>query len=192
MLRWITLSSFLFWFIWYWKGGKEILADIQNSLHSSTSSLDTILLITISLCSVGIVGTGVLASLRLLPIVLSQNVAITFIGMLLSVSGIMGMFYCRLHLGRFWTAETDVANDHQVVDTGPYRFARHPIYTFAIMMYIGLSMVFLWLWNVVLAGIVIVAYILKARDEDRYLEQNLAGYQEYKQRVHYYLLPGLW
>jgi len=191
-LRWITLSSILFWLVFYWQGGKKAIIDIRESINSKNSRLDTALLIVIALCSVGIIGIGVLASLGLIPIILSQNLAITFTGMLFSVLGIMGMFYCRLHLGNFWTAEINLSKSHQIIDTGPYRFVRHPIYAFAILMYIGLGLVFLSQWIMILVGIIVVAYILKTKDEDKFLEKNLSGYREYKLRVRYLLVPGLW
>ena len=191
-LRWITLSSILFWLVFYWQGGKKAIIDIRESINSKNSRLDTALLIVISLCSVGIIGIGVLASLGLLRIILSQNLAMTFTGMLFSVLGIMGMFYCRLHLGNFWTAEINLSKSHQIIDTGPYSFVRHPIYAFAILMYIGLGLAFLSQWIMILVGIIVVAYILKTKDEDNFLEKNLSGYREYKLRVRYLLVPGLW
>jgi len=191
-LRWITLSSILFWLVFYWQGGKKAIIDIRESINSKNSRLDTALLIVIALCSVGIIGIGVLASLGLLPIILSQNLAMTFTGMLFSVLGIMGMFYCRLHLGNFWTAEINLSKSHQIIDTGPYSFVRHPIYAFAILMYIGLGLAFLSQWIMILEGIIVVAYLLKTKDEDNFLENNLSGYREYKLRVRYLLVPGLW
>ena len=166
--------------------------DIRESINSKNSRLDSALLIVIALCSVGLMGIGVLANLGRLRIILSQNWAVTFTGMLFSVSGIMGMFYCRHHLGAFWTAEINLSKSHQIIDTGPYRLVRHPIYAFAILMYIGLGLAFLSLWTMILAGIIVVAYILKTKDEDNFLEKNLSGYREYKLRVRYLLAPGLW
>lgn len=192
LLRWITLGSILFWLVFYWQGGRKVIIDIRESINSKNSRLDMILLIVISFCSVGLVGMGVLVSLGVVQTVLSQNLATTLIGTLFSVSGITGMFYCRFHLGNFWTAEINLSQNHQVIDTGPYSLVRHPIYTFAILMYVGLGLVFLSNWNMALTGIIVVAYILKTKDEDVFLQQNLPGYREYKLRIRYYLVPGLW
>lgn len=191
-LRWITLGGIFLWFILYWQGGKKIVVDIQNSLRSKISRLDTLLLIVISICSTGAISASCLASFKLLPIVLSQSWTVAFIGMSLSTLGILGMFYCRHYLGKFWRAETHLSNQHQIIDTGPYRLIRHPIYTFAILMHIGLGLAFLSVWVVLFAGAASLAYIFKTKEEDLYLEQNLTGYREYKQRVRYYLLPGFW
>jgi protein-S-isoprenylcysteine O-methyltransferase Ste14 len=102
------------------------------------------------------------------------------------------MFYCRHHLGRFWTAETSLVKEHQIIDSGPYHFIRHPIYTFALVMYVGLALGFHSVWSLFLVGIICAVYIFKTKDEDTFLEKNLSGYQEYKSRVRFRLFPGLW
>lgn len=149
-------------------------------------------MIVIAFCSFAAISIAVLASLEWLPINFLQNFAVTLTGAVLTVLGISGMFYCRHYLGRFWTAETQVSQDHQIVDTGPYSVVRHPIYTFAILMYLGFGMVFLSTWNTLLVSIIIAAYILKTKDEDIFLAKKLAGYREYELRVRYRLVPGLW
>ncbi|MBN2005496.1 MAG: isoprenylcysteine carboxylmethyltransferase family protein [Anaerolineae bacterium] len=192
IFRWITLIAVLFWLVVYWHGGKKVLVDIRASIRSGNSRLDGVLLIVLSLCSAGVIGAGVFVNLGLTEMILSQNPIIVFVGTIFTISGIAGMFYCRHYLGRFWTAETNLSKEHQIIDTGPYHTVRHPIYTFAILMYIGLELVFLSLWTVSLTGVTIVAYVLKAKDEDHYLEQNLPGYCDYQSRVRYRLIPGLW
>jgi len=109
-----------------------------------------------------------------------------------SVIGIVGMFYCRHYLGRFWTAETTLMSGHQVVNRGPYGVVRHPIYSFAIAMYVGVGIVFPVWWNLLLVSAIAGAYALKAREEDRFLEEKLEGYREYKERVRYRIIPWVW
>lgn len=47
-------------------------------------------------------------------------------------------------------------------------------------------------WNWLACGLVMVAYILKARYEDMFLSTNLPGHPAYQQRVRYQLIPGVW
>ena len=44
------------------------------------------------------------------------------------------------HLGRFFTVNVAIASDHRVVDSGPYRFVRHPSYTGLLLQFIGLGL----------------------------------------------------
>jgi protein-S-isoprenylcysteine O-methyltransferase Ste14 len=102
------------------------------------------------------------------------------------------MFHCRTVLGSFWTAETALTNQHQVVDEGPYGVVRHPIYSFAILMYAGVGLTFFSWWNCLLAGLVVLGYFLKSNVEDQFLKENLPGYGEYSQRVKQRIIPGVW
>lgn len=192
ILRWISLAGIVFWLIVYWQGGKKIIIDVKESLRAHNSRLDPVLLIIISLCSFVIIVLAFLTNFGLLKAFFSQSSGVIFAGTLLTILSIAGMFYCRHYLGRFWTAETNLNKNHQIVDTGPYHFVRHPIYTFAILMYLGLGLVFLSPWNMFFVAIIITAYILKTKDEDTFLARNLSGYREYKVRIRYRLVPGLW
>jgi protein-S-isoprenylcysteine O-methyltransferase Ste14 len=190
--RWITLASILFWLVAYWQGGKKVIIDIKEAIRAKRSRLDIALLPVMAFCSLVLISMGVLASLGQLSIVFLQYPALTLSGTVLVILGIIGMFYCRHYLGRFWTAETNLAKDHQIIDTGPYRFVRHPIYTFAILMYSGFGLAFPSRWSVLFVGLIVAAYVLKTKDEDTFLGKNLSGYREYMFRVRYCLVPGLW
>lgn len=188
VLRWFTLVSLLVWMIVYWRGGQDVVEDIQQAAQAKNSRLDTALMIAIAICSLVMAATGLGLSLAQAP----GAWIVVLIGSACTVLGIIGMFYSRHYLGRFWTAETTVRVDHKVIDTGPYGVVRHPIYTFAILMYLGLGLAFMTWWTAVAAGIIVIAYALKARDEDKFLERNLDGYAEYRQRVRAALVPGVW
>ena len=131
-------------------------------------------------------------TLGLVPLELPRRWVVVAGGWLLSVIGIVGMFYCRHYLGRFWTAETTLMDGHQVVDTGPYGVVRHPIYSFAIVMYVGVGIVFPVWWNLLLVLGIVGAYALKAQEEDGFLEEKLEGYRGYKERVRYRIIPWVW
>jgi protein-S-isoprenylcysteine O-methyltransferase Ste14 len=145
-------------------------------------------MIAIAICSLVMAATALGLSLAQ-P---TGNWAGVFAGCLFTALGVAGMFYSRHYLGRFWTAETTVRADHKVIDRGPYSLVRHPIYACAILMYVGLGLAFTTWWNALAAGIILCAYALKARDEDRFLEKNLDGYAAYRQRVTAALIPGVW
>ena len=38
-------------------------------------------------------------------------------------------WWARIHMGRLWSGNIVVREDHRVIDTGPFRLVRHPIYT---------------------------------------------------------------
>ena len=45
--------------------------------------------------------------------------------------------WARITLGRNWSGEVTFKQDHELIESGPYALARHPIYTGLIVMALG-------------------------------------------------------
>lgn len=186
----LTLLVFLFWLLVYWQGGFKILADIRSAFRSGVSRLDAFLLMVLAVLGLEMTLTAIWAALTWAQPV-GGNWLAAF-GFLLTLTGVIGTFYCRAVLGKFWTAETARQSGHAVIDSGPYSVARHPIYLFAILLYLGLGLAFPFWWNLLAAAGIALGYALKAWDEEKFLERTLEEYGEYKKRVRWRLLPGVW
>ncbi len=81
---------------------------------------------------------------------------------------------------------------HQVCDTGPYRFVRHPGYLGNLVPLAGIVLALGSLWTIIPAAFAAVVIIARTGLEDRTLRAELPGYAEYAARVRWRLLPGLW
>jgi len=81
---------------------------------------------------------------------------------------------------------------HSVCRTGPYRWIRHPGYVGFIIQAVSCSI--LWGSWVSLVPAIIAAILMGVRTylEDRALQAELPGYQEYTKEVRYRLVPGIW
>ena len=79
--------------------------------------------------------------------------AIQLVGFAISTAGGLLFFTAARALGRFLTPEIQVQEGHRLVQEGPYRYIRHPVYTAGSTVGIGLSALYL---SPVLAGIVLV------------------------------------
>jgi len=55
----------------------------------------------------------------------------------LFVAGLILRWYAIIYLGRFFTVNVAIADDHQVIQTGPYRWVRHPSYSGGLLMILG-------------------------------------------------------
>lgn len=107
------------------------------------------------------------------------------------VLGLVFTWWARLHLGRLWSVSVARKADHSVVDTGPYRLVRHPIYTGLIAAAFAYAAQIQTLEA--LAGALLIAggFMIKARFEESFLRQELgaAAYDAYAARTPM-LVPG--
>jgi protein-S-isoprenylcysteine O-methyltransferase Ste14 len=79
-----------------------------------------------------------------------------------------------------------------VVDSGVYGVVRHPMYAGATLVLVGTP---LWLQSYAATGLAIVpigVLLLRIWVEERFLRQNLAGYDAYAERVRFRLIPFVW
>lgn len=82
---------------------------------------------------------------------------------------------------------------HQrVIDTGPYRLVRHPGYSAAILLFLGMPLALGSLWALAPAFLASAVLVLRTAWEDRLLQAELPGYPDYARRTRWRLAPGLW
>ena len=191
LVRWFVIVAWAAWLYFYWRGGSLIISDILSALKTPQTRIDAALLITMMLGTFVVMAASVLVGLGVVDIAPALDV-VSLAGAVLALTGIGGTVYSRRCLGRNWAAQTRVGEAHRLVDSGPYRIVRHPIYLFAIMMYIGLVLVFPVWWNGLAVLTINVGYVIKTKDEDEYLKENLPGYQAYASRVTRRLIPWIW
>jgi protein-S-isoprenylcysteine O-methyltransferase Ste14 len=81
---------------------------------------------------------------------------------------------------------------HRVVSAGPYRHVRHPGYVGLILWAVGTPFLIGSWASLVPACLTAGWVVVRTSLEDRTLSPELAGYQEYAERVRYRLVPGVW
>jgi protein-S-isoprenylcysteine O-methyltransferase Ste14 len=82
--------------------------------------------------------------------------------------------------------------EQHVIDSGPYRIVRHPMYSGFIPLMAGMA---LWLGSyaaALFAAVPIALLAVRIRFEERFLRRELTGYQEYMSRTRFRLIPFLW
>ena len=86
----------------------------------------------------------------------------------------------------------EVREGQKVVDTGLYGIVRHPMYAVTIWLFLSIPVV-LGSWWACLCFLPYVALIvIRIINEEKLLLAELEGYEEYKKRVRYRLLPFIW
>jgi protein-S-isoprenylcysteine O-methyltransferase Ste14 len=91
----------------------------------------------------------------------------------LTLVGFAFAWWGRIHLGSLWSGAVTRKPDHRVVNTGPYRLVRHPIYT-GILFACLVSAIAAATWLTLLGFVAIVAgFWTKARLEEGFLTEEL-------------------
>ncbi len=85
-----------------------------------------------------------------------------------------------------------VQENQKVIDTGLYGIVRHPMYSVTLLLFLSMPIVLgsLYSFVIFLAYPLIIAKRIKGEEE--FLEKELVGYSEYKQKVKYRLIPFIW
>jgi protein-S-isoprenylcysteine O-methyltransferase Ste14 len=81
---------------------------------------------------------------------------------------------------------------HRVISTGPYAWVRHPMYSGAILFFVGAPLLLGSWWGVAMVLLFAVLFAIRAGIEERALVAGLPGYADYTARVRYRLIPGIW
>ena len=86
------------------------------------------------------------------------------LGGVLFILGLILRWYSIIYLGQIFTVNVTIAADHRVIDTGPYRFVRHPSYSGSLLEFLGFGIIFgNWLSLVLLVLPVGLAFAAASR-----------------------------
>jgi protein-S-isoprenylcysteine O-methyltransferase Ste14 len=80
----------------------------------------------------------------------------------------------------------------QVITTGVYSFVRHPYYLGILLMLVGAPLMAGSLAGLAIALVAVIALVVRILGEEKMMIDELEGYQDYKQKVKYRLLPFVW
>ena len=79
-----------------------------------------------------------------------------------------------------------------VVDTGLYGVVRHPMYAVTILLFLMIPLVLGSWYALLVFGFYPVIIVVRLKDEEELLTRELPGYDTYKRKVKYRLIPFIW
>jgi protein-S-isoprenylcysteine O-methyltransferase Ste14 len=107
-----------------------------------------------------------------------------YFGALLCVLGLVGAIWARWTLAGNWSSNVAFKQGHELIERGPYRFVRHPIYTSLLLMGLGTALYFERVGA--FAGLLLwfVGFWIKLTQEEQLLTRHFpAEYPAYMSRV---------
>jgi protein-S-isoprenylcysteine O-methyltransferase Ste14 len=126
-----------------------------------------------------------------IPTLWTQTALTEGIGLAFTAAGLCFAVWARMHLGKYWSGRITLKVDHRVIQTGPYAWVRHPIYSGLILALFGTA---LTLGTIsAFAGFVfmVISFVRKLKIEEAWLRSQFgAEYEAYQHRVNA-LIPRL-
>lgn len=103
-----------------------------------------------------------------------------------------GLYALVMKQNAYLSRTVEIQDGQKLVDTGLYGIVRHPMYTATVLMFLAMPLV-LGSW----AGFGVMLFypaviVSRIVNEEKVLSEGLEGYEEYKGRVKYRLLPFIW
>lgn len=112
-------------------------------------------------------------------------------GLGLMVAGLILRQWAVFTLGRHFSVVVAIEDDHQLIQSGPYRWLRHPAYTGGLLAALGMQLVMGNGWTLLLSMLLLLlAFAYRIRIEERALLAHFGEtYRAYQQST-WRLLPG--
>jgi len=172
----------------------ELRIRVRSRLNRSGSSEDRGSLVVVWLSVAGgMVAAFVLASSAPGAAIDSARWPLFVIGVALMVAGIVIRQWSVALLGRFFTIDVRVHSGQTVVDTGPYRWVRHPSYTGLLLTTLGIGLALgNWAALAVLAVVPTVGLVIRIRREERALIEGLGEPYRRFAATRAHLVPWVW
>ena len=85
-----------------------------------------------------------------------------------------------------------VEEGQKVVDTGLYGIVRHPMYSATVLLFLAMPLVLGSWYALIPMAFYPVIITVRLLDEEKLLTRELPGYEAYKKKVKYRLIPFIW
>lgn len=86
----------------------------------------------------------------------------------------------------------EVQENQKVIDKGLYGIVRHPMYSATLLLFLSMPLVLGSVYSFIIFLVYPFIIAKRIKGEEEFLEKELKGYCEYKQKVKYRLIPFIW
>ena len=103
-----------------------------------------------------------------------------------------GMYAEVMRENAYLSRTVEVQENQKVIDTGLYGVVRHPMYLATLLMFLPLPLILGSFWGLLPFALYPVIIVIRILNEEKVLSEGLAGYDAYRGRVKYRLIPFVW
>lgn len=125
-------------------------------------------------------------------LVIGNSEMIRIFGLGLYLGGFFIMQWAVLSLGKQFSIDVTVQEDHRLVTSGPYRLLRHPRYFGILIYFAGLSLIFRSGAGLLLTMLLIPIFVWRIHDEEALMYQEFGEEWERYRRRSYRLFPYIY
>jgi protein-S-isoprenylcysteine O-methyltransferase Ste14 len=104
-------------------------------------------------------------------------------GVVLCAAGVVLVIAARVALGRNWSDLVVLKTDHELIQSGPYRWIRHPLYSGVLLAVLGSALTVHTRIAYVTVPVLLAGFAIKSHREENLLERNFPAYRQYRARV---------
>ena len=172
----------IFVIIWIvWLLSEVVLNRFVRSKMNNSKDLDKNSMLIIWIVIFISISLGVLCSIYLYQPIIDSN-TIRYLGLCMIVAGIIIRMISIGTLGKYFTVNLAVHEDHKLVRNGLYRYIRHPSYTGSLLSFLGLGLTFNnWIGLVVIFIPILSSFLYRINIEEKLLLDRFGSeYSEYK------------
>jgi protein-S-isoprenylcysteine O-methyltransferase Ste14 len=177
----ITVGAWLAWLLyWAWSArGVKPATRVESPLSRFGKYSLPILAAIVLLQPLGVY-SGTVLDQSFVP----SSLWIVWLGLLMTIAGLLFACWARAILGRNWSGVVQLKQDHELIEAGPYRYVRHPIYSGLLLAFLGTALM-IGEWRALLAlAIIAASFWRKLRLEERWLGEYFGdAYTDYMRRV---------
>lgn len=95
-------------------------------------------------------------------------------------------------VNRYAASTVEVEQGQQVISTGPYSLVRHPMYLGGLLMLLFSPLALGSWWAMIFGVLISFGLVFRIKNEEEVLVRDLPGYEDYRSRVRWRLIPGVW
>jgi protein-S-isoprenylcysteine O-methyltransferase Ste14 len=140
--------------------------------------------------TIGIANSMGIAFYILFKIPVSNLLAIPYIGLLLIITGMIIRFVAIWSLGRLFTVDATIRDNHKIKKDGMYSTIRHPSYSGSLLSFVGFGISLNnWISLIIISVLVTIAMLSRIKIEEKLLKDQFGSeYLEYMKKT-FRLIP---